>query len=64
MQYFRQAKIFVESESDKLMVKNLDICIERLTYHSKDDCLRGRLVLNPIIKPAKRTPDPAKNHLI
>ena len=36
----------------------------RLTYQSKEDCLRWRLVLNPKIKPTIRTPDPAKNHLI
>jgi len=40
MQFSIQAEIFVESQSEKLMVKNLGIFIERLTYHSKDDCLR------------------------
>ena len=55
---------FIEFSSENSIMKNLGISIARLTYQSKEDCLRRRLVLNPIIKPTIRTPDPAKNHLI
>lgn len=64
MQYITKAEIIFEIESEKLIPTNLSICNGHLTYQSRDDCLRGRLVLKPIKKPTIRTPDPAKNHLI